>query len=89
MASCEWLFEPQQLTEPSLRRTQAWSQPTASSVAGQHAAPQVKKPGLQRHPHVPAVHVAVAFAGAAGHGVQLVPQLAGLVFERHCVEHAW
>jgi hypothetical protein len=46
------------------------------------------KPLSHAKPHEVPSHVAAAFAGAV-HAVQLVPQVAGLLFGWHELPHAW
>jgi hypothetical protein len=41
------------------------------------------------NPHDVPLHVAVPFAGAAGHAVHELPHVASAVFDAHVLPHAW
>jgi hypothetical protein len=57
-------------------------------ITATHAPLQSVNPVLQTKPHVPPTHVAVALGGV-GHGVQDVPQVAGLVLLTQTPPQLW
>jgi hypothetical protein len=56
---------------------------------GWQPAPTRTNPSLQRKPHEVPSHVAVAFAGAAGQGVQRRPHVSSDVLLTQRPSHAW
>ena len=58
-------------------------------VIGMHTPLHSLKPGLHTTPQLVPLHVALAFGGGAGHGVQRVPHEAGLWSSRHMPEQSW
>src|SRR5688572_1044092 len=57
--------------------------------SGAQPVPHSWYPVLQVKSQTPPTQARVAFAGAGGHGLQLVPQLSGLVSDQQFIPQAW